>query len=208
MNNLNDANSLKSSGVGKLLVRLLWLLLGFGLVSTFFSLLQVIAQPVYQVFGSLDGLVSIVSLILSLISLVVFFIWLHRLHADLKNLFEEYPITPGGAIARFIIPIYSLWGMANTLSTFAERFKVEGGDLTALSEEVRSLIAPLYGFIIGSNALNRIALTQAVKNPDDKFLPVWFLLAGFVDLGLTFTWLKLTKTMGTAVTQKAKRTIS
>ncbi|MCF2147031.1 DUF4328 domain-containing protein [Desmonostoc muscorum LEGE 12446] len=208
MNNLNDAESLKSAGVGKLLVRLLWLVLGIGLVSTLFSLLQVIAQPIYQLLAFFDGLVSIVSLIVGLISMIVFLIWLHRLHADLKNLFQEYPITPGGAIARFLIPIYSLWGMANTLSTFADRFQGEGGDLTSLSEKVRSLIAPLYGFIIGSNALNRIAFTEAAKNPEDKFLPIWFLLSCILDLGLTAILLQLAKTMRTAITQKAKRGIS
>ncbi|MBC1238188.1 MULTISPECIES: DUF4328 domain-containing protein [Nostoc] len=208
MNNLNDAESLKSAGVGRLLVRLLWVLLGVGLVSTLFSLLQVIAQPLYQLLAFLDGLVSIISLILGVTSVIVFLIWLHRLHADLKNLFQEYPISPGGAIARFLIPIYSLWGIANTLSTFADRFKGEGGDLTSLSEKVRSLIAPLYGLMIGSNTVGRIAFTEAAKNPNDKFLPVWFLLSCILDVGLTAILLQLAKTMRTAITQKAKRAIS
>ncbi|WP_414567373.1 DUF4328 domain-containing protein [Nostoc sp. CCY 9925] len=208
MNNLNDAESLKSASVGRFLVRLLWVVLGIGLVSTLFSLLQVIAQPVYQLLAFLDGLVSIVSLIVGVVSIIVFLVWLHRLHADLKNLFHEYPISPGGAIARFLIPIYSLWGIANTLSTFADRFKGEGGDLTSLSEKVRSLIAPLYGFMIGSNAVGRIAFTQAAKNPEDKFLPIWFLLSCILDVGLTTILLQLAKTMRTAITQKAKRAIS
>ncbi|PHJ61423.1 hypothetical protein VF14_30620 [Nostoc linckia z18] len=208
MNNLNDAESLKSAGVGRLLVRLLSVVLGVGLVSTLFSLLQVIAQPLYQLLAFLDGLISIISLILGVTSVIVFLIWLHRLHADLKNLFQEYPISPGGAIARFLIPIYSLWGIANTLSTFADRFKDEGGDLTSLSEKVRSLIAPLYGLMIGSNTVGRIAFTEAAKNPNDKFLPVWFLLSCILDVGLTAILLQLAKTMRTAITQKAKRAIS
>jgi hypothetical protein len=208
MNNLNDAESLKSAGVGRLLVRLLSVVLGVGLVSTLFSLLQVIAQPLYQLLAFLDGLISIISLILGVTSVIVFLIWLHRLHADLKNLFQEYPISPGGAIARFLIPIYSLWGIANTLSTFADRFKGEGGDLTSLSEKVRSLIAPLYGLMIGSNTVGRIAFTEAAKNPNDKFLPVWFLLSCILDVGLTAILLQLAKTMRTAITQKAKRAIS
>ncbi|MEH1938780.1 MAG: DUF4328 domain-containing protein [Nostoc sp.] len=207
MNNFNATSSLKSAGVGRLLVRLLWVVLGFGIVSTLLSLLEVIAKPVYRLLASLDGLVSIVSFFINLISIVVFMIWLYRLHADLRNLFKEYPITPGGAIARFLIPIYSFWGIANTLSTFADRFKVEGGDLTSLSEEVRSLIGPLYGFMIGSNILNRIALKEAVKNPEDEFLPFWFLFSCILDLGLTAILLQLAKTMRTAIIQKAKRAI-
>ncbi|MEH2282758.1 MAG: DUF4328 domain-containing protein [Nostoc sp.] len=205
MNNFNAASSLKSAGVGRLLVRMLWVLLGFGIASTLLSLLQVIAKPLYQLLASLDALISIVSLLFSLTSMIVFLIWLYRLHADLRNMFKEYPITPGGAIARFLIPIYSLWGIANTLSTFADRFKVEGDDLTRLSEQVRSLITPLYCFMIGSNFVTRIA---AAKNPQDKFLPIWFLFSCILDLGFTAVLLQLAKTMRTAITQKAKRAIS
>ncbi|MBN3879203.1 MULTISPECIES: DUF4328 domain-containing protein [unclassified Nostoc] len=208
MNNFNAASSLKSASVGRLLVRLLWVLLGFGIASTLLSLLEVIAKPLYQLLASLDALISVVTLLFSLISIIVFLIWLYRLHADLKNIFKEYPITPGGAIARFLIPIYSLWGIANTLSTFADRFKLEGGELTRLSEEVRMSIGPLYGFMMGSNFVNRIAFQEAAKNPQDQFLPFWFLFSGILDLGFTFTLLLLAKTMRTAVTQKAKRAIS
>ncbi|QMS87974.1 DUF4328 domain-containing protein [Nostoc edaphicum CCNP1411] len=208
MNNFNASSSLKSAGVGRLLVRLLWMLLGFGIASTLLSLLEVIAKPLYQLLASLDALVSIISLFISLISIIVFFVWLYRLHADLKNLFKEYPITPGGAIARFLIPIYSIWGIANTLSTFADRFKAEGDDLTRLSEQVRLLIGPLYGFMIGSNLVTRMALTESFKNPENQFLPFWFLLSCILDLGFSATLLQLTKTMRTAITQKAKRAIS
>jgi hypothetical protein len=208
MNNFNTVISLKSAGIGRLLVRLLWVLLGFGVASTLLSLLQVIAKPLYELLASLDALLSIVTLLFSLISIIVFMIWLYRLHADLKDIFKEYPITPGGAIARFLIPIYSLWGIANTLSTFADRFKGEGEDLTRLSEQVRSLIGPLYGCMIGSNLVNRLAFTEAVKNPEDKFLPFWFLFSCILDLGLTAILLQLAKTMRTAITQKAKSAIS
>ncbi|MEH1865016.1 MAG: DUF4328 domain-containing protein [Nostoc sp.] len=208
MNNFNAVISLKSASIGRLLVRLLWVLLGFGVASTLLSLLQVIAKPLYELLASLDALLSIVTLLFSLISIIVFMIWLYRLHADLRDIFKEYPITPGGAIARFLIPIYSLWGIANTLSTFADRFKGEGEDLTRLSEQVRSLIGPLYGCMIGSNLVNRLAFTEAIKNPEDKFLPFWFLFSCILDLGLTAILLQLAKTMRTAITQKAKSAIS
>ncbi|MBD2247189.1 DUF4328 domain-containing protein [Nostoc sp. FACHB-888] len=208
MNNFNAVISLKSAGVGRLLVRLLWVLLGFGIASTLLSLLEVIAKPVYQLLASLDALISVVTLLFSLISIIVFLIWLYRFHADLRDIFKEYPITPGGAIARFLIPIYSIWGIANTLSTFADRFKGEGDDLTNLSDQVRSLIGPLYGFMIGSNFVNRIAFQEVAKNPQDNFLPFWSLFSCILGLGSTAILLLLAKTMGTAITQKAKRAIS
>lgn len=207
MTNFNAASSLKSVGIGKFLVRLLWVLIGFGIISTLFSGLAVVAEPLYNLIASVDGLISIVSLLLSVTSIIIFLIWLHRIHADLKNLFPEYPITPGGAIARFIIPIYSLWGIYNTLVTFAAKFKEEGGDLIRSSEQVRSLIEPLYGFMIGSRFMNRVVF-EASKNPDDKFLPLWILLSCFLDLGFIVVLLQLTKTMRTAVNQKAKRTVA
>ncbi|BAZ29788.1 hypothetical protein NIES4074_22350 [Cylindrospermum sp. NIES-4074] len=207
MNDLDEANSLKSAGVGSLLVRLLWVRLGLDVVSTLFSLLQLAAPPLYQLLSILDGLISIGALIITLTSFIVFLIWLYRLHIDLKNYFQEYPIKPGGAVARFLIPIYSLWGMSNTLTTFADKFKVEGGDLTRLGEQVRGLIAPLYGFTIGLNVVNRIVFTKVTQSPEDNFLPVWILLSSALDIGLTLVILQLTKTMQTAINQQAKRAL-
>jgi hypothetical protein len=60
MNNFNAVISLKSASIGRLLVRLLWVLLGFGVASTLLSFLQLIAKPLYQLLASLDALISIV----------------------------------------------------------------------------------------------------------------------------------------------------
>ena len=207
MNNFNAA-SLKSASVGKLLLRLLWVRLGFAGVAVLFSLLDVIAKPIYQLVAGIDGLISIVALIINIISVILFLIWLHRLHADLKNLFQEYPITPGGAVARFLIPVYNIWGMANVLSTFADKFRPEGGDLTSFSEEVRASIGLLYGFTIVSQALTRFLLKESFNNPQNESLTVWYLLSTALDLGIAFVLLQLTKNMGTAVIQKSKRVIA
>lgn len=172
-----------------------------------FCLLEVVAKPVYQLVAALDGIVSIVGLIINIISVIVFLVWLNRLHADLRNLFKEYPISPGGAIARFIIPIYSIWGIANTLYTFANKFEAEGGDLTSLGKDVRSSVGPIYAFMFGTNALNRFIFREATKNPPDAFLPVWYLLSSVLDIGYAAIFLALTKTMRTAVIQKSKRVV-
>ncbi len=200
--------TLKSAGVGKLLLQIFWVRLGFTVVSGLFSLLEIVAKPVYQSIAVLEGLVSLVSVIIVLVSIIILFVWLHRIHADLKNLFESYPVTPGGAVAKFLIPIYSLWGIANVLSTFADNLKPEGGDLTSLSEDVRSSIAPLYALTFISNGLGRMVFNEAVKNPESNTIAFWSLASNAADIGLVYVLILIVRAMQKAVTRKAKRALA
>lgn len=208
MDDYSSTYTLKSAGIGKVLLQIFWVRLGFSIASGLFSLLEVTAKPVYQLIAVLDGLVSIVTVIIVLVSLIVFFIWLHRIHADLKNLFNSYPVTPAGAVAKFLIPIYNIWGIFNVLSTFADRFKPEGGDLTSLGEKVRSAIGLLYALTFGSNTIARFVFNEIRKNPDSASLPFWYLLSGAVDVGLVYVLILVTQAMQKAVAQKAKRAVA
>jgi hypothetical protein len=205
MANFNSALPLKSKGVSKFLMSLLWLRLGTNIISTIFALLEIIAKSIYELLAAIDGILAIASLFIILASVIILLVWLHRIHADLRDIFPEYKITPSGAVCRFLIPIYSLWGMNNALSTFANQFQEEGGDLTELSKQIRSLIAPLYSCVILSNVLGRITFSEITRNPENTILPVLYLVSGFADIGLTLVFIQLVKAMQTAVTQKAKR---
>ncbi|KAF3888761.1 MULTISPECIES: hypothetical protein [Nostocales] len=203
MENWKISASSHSTGAGKLLVLLLKFRLGFSFVALVFSIVEIAIPSLYKLVVMLDGLQAMVAFLVILSSSLVFLIWLHRFHADLKDVFPEYPITPWGAIARFIIPIYSLWGIWNTLSTFADRLLPEGGDLRSLSERLRSCIPLFYVFTIASNALARIMLS----NPQRPVSPWVSFLSSAVEVGLVITLLQLTKTMQTALTQKTKRAL-
>jgi len=204
---MTAANSLKSTGVCKLLIRLLWVSLGFTVISSLFSVIEVLLPSVYQNIALIDALQAMLGVLIHLTSFVFFIIWIYRIHVDLKNLFTNYPITPGGALARYLIPFYNVWGVWNTLSTFAERFSTEGGDLTSLSKKLKSLIPFFYALSFISNTLNRLLLKQTFSG-DGEMNPVLVLVSCIIDVGLTVAFLELAKTMGSTITQKAKREIA
>ncbi|KYC36149.1 hypothetical protein WA1_41155 [Scytonema hofmannii PCC 7110] len=204
MENWKISASCHSTGAGKLLMLLLKLRLGFSFVALVFSIVEVTVPSIYKLFITLDGLQAMVAFLVILSSSLVFLVWLHRFHADLKDVFSEYPITPWGAIARFVIPFYSLWGIWKTLSTFADRLLPEGGDLTSLSHQLRSCIPLLYAFTIISNTLGRIILNS---NSQEQVSPWVSFSASAVEVCLVMTLLQLTKTMQTALAQKTKRAL-
>jgi hypothetical protein len=201
-------NSLKSVGIGKLLKHILWVRLGLAIASGFISLIEFTVPSIYQVFSLFDGIISAGSILVGISSLILLWTWLHRLHADLKVLFQNYPIKPWGAVARFLIPVYSLWGMADTINTFADRLKPEGGDLTDLSTQIRSLIPPVYAFILTTSVWNRVISQASNKSPEGESLAWMFLVAAVLEVGTAYVLIALTKTMQTAAIQKSKRAIA
>ena len=199
--------SLKSTGICKLLIRLFRISLGFTISSSLFSLIEVLLPSVYQNIVLIDALQAIVGFLVHLTSFVVFMIWMYRIHVDLKIFFTDYPITPGGSLARYLIPFYNIWGIWNTLSTFAERFSKESGDIKELSDNLKKLIPLLYALSFISNALNRLLLKQALSG-DGQMNPILLLITCPIDIGLTIAFLELAKTMGSTITKKAKREIA
>jgi len=64
---------------------------------------------------------SRLSLGLTLVTLLLSLLWLHRIHASLRNLMGNYPISPRGAVLRFVLPVYNIWGIGQTWLTLANR---------------------------------------------------------------------------------------
>jgi len=204
MKNSDAATPLKSHGVSRLLMQFAWANVLLNIVSLILSLLKVIAPTIEAPLQGLQQIFVIVSIPVALILLVLFLVWLYRLHVDLKVLFNDYPITPGGALARFIIPIYSIWGIWNALSTFANRFNQEGGELAKCAEYINPLIGGFYALTITSNMLNRELSRMQTQNPEIE--PLWlFLLNDVVALGLSFMLLLMVKSMSSAVVAKARQ---
>jgi hypothetical protein len=207
MSNFNSLPNLRSVSVAKVLTQALKIRLGIAIASALFSLIELINKTLYKNFAPIDELISFASLFVAVGSVIIFCVWLYRIHVDLKNLFDGYSITPGGSLARFLIPFYSIWGIANVFNTFSDKFELEGGDLSQFAKDVRSSIAPFYGCIISSNVINRVALSESFKNPENPSLPLIFFISAMLDIGLSFVFLSLTKAMQSAVNQKAKRAV-
>jgi hypothetical protein len=201
--------SLKSVNLSKLLIQLLWILLIQGGLSIFLSLVGLMLPTRSNSFFinsivALDGLQTILRLILYyLVVLVMALVWLHKVHHDLRSLYGSYSITPGEALARFMIPFYNLWGIGNTLTTMASQFKSE--TLTAANgQSLASFVPFLYATLIFSNFLNRLALQQAFSSNGAN--PVLLLGTAIVDTALTFVELKIAQFITGAIRSKALNT--
>lgn len=133
---------------------------------------------------------------------VLILVWLHRVHAYLRTTEPDYPITPWGAVARFVIPFYSLWGMWNTLNTLAKRFKSRGG---TVGNRGASLIwwIPLFYFTwIGSNLLDRIYWYGVRNAGSEDFSPWLFLIKNSAYLFFSLVWLQIVRIINQAITQE------
>jgi len=64
---------------------------------------------------------SRLSLGLTIAIVLLSLVWLHRIHASLQNLMGQYPISPRGAVLRFLLPIYNIWGIGRTWLTLAHQ---------------------------------------------------------------------------------------
>ncbi len=107
-------------------------------------------------------------------------------------------------MARFIIPIYSIWGIWNTLSTFAKRFNQEGGESAKCAEYLNPTIGGFYSLTITSNMLNREYSRMQRESPEIE--PLWlFFLNDVVGLGLSCLLLVMVKSMSSAVVAKARQ---
>jgi hypothetical protein len=172
------------------------------------SLLEVTTPSAYNQLSTVGNLLLIPADILGWIEPVIFFVWIHLIHADLRDVLGYYPITPGGAVVRYLVPIYNVWGIWNTLSTFANTFQHEGGNLTRMAEKVRSLIPWLYLFMTIYLVSIFLAVTSIIGktvNPTIGVSPLLLVFVAAISLGGTIVDLLLVLTMTQAIAQKAKR---
>ena len=184
--------ALKSKEVGQKLITILWIELSLSGLFLVFSLLEVGVPSIYYVYFELiDVLLSLLGLLIYLISAILFFIWMYRLHFDLSNVFSDYPITPRGALARLIIPIYCIWGIWNTFATIADHFKNEVEPTIAhAGERLSSWLPFLYIAIFLSSIMFKILL-RVDFSVDDT--PVMFLASSISDVFLIVVWLQMAR---------------
>jgi hypothetical protein len=191
-----------------ILMNSLWLRLILAAVSCGFSLIELILPPLYAMLMVLDGIVALVVVFVNLTTLILALIWLFKLHEDLKQFYPDYPIGPGGALARFMIPFYNIWGIWNTLTTLAGRFKGENDPkIKESGSSIQSWVPILYVIGAISSVLGRILFRQVLENPE-TISPVLLLATTAVDVGLAYVLLELGRTMIAGINVKAAQPVS
>lgn len=195
-----------------LLLISLWLRLGIDTLTLLYALLSAGSFSLYtgldlsktnQPFASLlAGVVSIadflftpldrIGLWINLIAIVLFLCWLHRLHASLRMLYNTYPISPAGAVARFVLPIYNLWGIGNTCFTLARRL-ASSANLNRASYLIRRLTVWLYLLMLLTAGLQGFQI-WLLNRASTAITSLWYYVARDTVIWLlSFAWLRLVR---------------
>jgi hypothetical protein len=122
-------------------------------------------------------------LILYIVTVIIYLVWIAIVHKDMNELEGSYEISPRGALARILIPIYNLWGLGNTYNTLGNYFQ-ERYTIVQLGKRITNLVPMLYLIVFGGNALDRyVKINQ--YNVSDKvilFIEIFKLLGVIIYL--------------------------
>lgn len=150
--------------------------------------------------GCLIGISSILWIIVLIVCIIVFLVWMYRLHADLIQWRRDYPIEPGAALARLMIPIYNFWGLWNVFSTLSTnltrlyRQHMEAKQYTIdpwkpFPNHLRTWLTGLYIVNISSGVV--VGITRGYCN-GECVLPLYIdLLNDILSLAQFIIWLQL-----------------
>ncbi|HYP26392.1 MAG TPA: DUF4328 domain-containing protein [Blastocatellia bacterium] len=197
------APTLKSESIGNILIAFLWTGLGVSVLSLLFSLSEFLAPDFYTQLAILDAVNVLIQALITVITIILFLVWMYQLHADLKVLFNPYPVSSGEAMAQLIIPFYNLWGIWNVFATLADRLKSKGGQLAGAGSALRFWLPLLYVAGIASRILNRIVLNQSLMDAEQGASTTLILVTVGVDLFLSIIWLQMARIIVEAVKRGA-----
>ena len=114
----------------------------------------------------IDVLFSIfIYLPVAFITIILFFVWLYKLHSDLSRIYINYPVSPLGSIARFLIPFYNLWGIWNVLATMRDHFKKETNARVVDAGRRIGYLIPIYYIVL---FVSTFFLRAILKFPDES----------------------------------------
>ena len=138
-----------------------------------------------------------------LLALFSILLWLYRLHVRLKALFNGYSISPWGAIARFLIPIYSLWGIWNLFATLANKLKSQSDDLVHRGSSIKQLLPWLYITFITSNLLDQIYKFEVGGSNPEVYSWI-FVVSNIMNLGCSVVLLQMARLVKNAIAYQSR----
>ena len=130
-------------------------------VSLLFSLVEAWNEPFYIEFVlDLDIAVGIFTSIAAIIATILFLGWIYRVHKEYKEISPDYPVTPGGALCRIMIPFYNivgLWTIYSNMSRFLIQYDTS---VENHGKRLRMFIPYYYFSHMIYSVLNRRLLTE------------------------------------------------
>ncbi|WP_134687398.1 DUF4328 domain-containing protein [Brevibacillus migulae] len=177
----------KSIGIGKFL----FIFLCVGIVLSFLLALCSLAYAIdpewfLDYVETVEIGISILSIFLLIVTFALFFIWIFRVHRDFKQISDSYPVTPWGALARILIPIYNLVGLWTIYRDMAHFLIArESKELRSQGWKLKSMIPYYYFPIFVQNILNRIIFRS------DERLAILEIVAFGVDIFLNMMYIRM-----------------
>lgn len=138
----------------------------------------------------IDVSLSLFTLGIALLSVIFFLIWIFRVHRDFRDITTDYPITPGGALRRIMIPLYNIVGMWSVYSSMARYLVKQDDESMKHGQKLMGLIPFYYFGQMVYNGLNRAMVRN--DNPPIS-LELWtvgleiFVSLMYISMFLTIT---------------------
>lgn len=165
-------------------------------------LLYQITIRIYELWDILESTSDWINFITGLLIIL----WLYFLHAVLKATLPNYPISPREALARFIIPIYNLWGLWNIFITLANQIKIWGKNFYKQEQTLRKCLYWLYIGIVFSSVTDSIYRVLR-SDLDDRQIPFGLYFAFNVSqLIVSLTYWRIVSLVRQVLTDRTKLT--
>ncbi|TYR74575.1 hypothetical protein FZC79_13955 [Rossellomorea vietnamensis] len=141
-----------------------------------------------EAFLNYDVVVSLVLTTIVIIYTIIYLVWLYRVHNYLQEMDPSYPITPGGALARVMIPLYNLYGVWNVYSTMANHFKKKPS-ISEIGMRLSKYVPIYYVLFLTTAILNSYLSRQPIE---EFYSSLWF-IAYSADIALVIMYIMIIK---------------
>ena len=203
---------LKSAKVGRVLLWVIRIYTALTVISKIFALIEnAIIPATPQTIDALQRLLNLTSQPLFSAGLAIAipllsFVWIYRLHNDLHQCYDRYPISSLSALLSLIFLIFS-WG---TLMTIARYFKAETGRLHNYGILIHRLVIMMYGIPIVKNILRQSIYTHdairgfsSIRNIPKPLAQAGIAFDNILSLAFMFVILAIAQTIVNGIQLKA-----
>ncbi len=143
-----------------------------------------------------DVSVSLVTGLNVIIYSIIYLFWLYKVHNDLQDLEKSYPIKPGGALARVLIPFYNLYGLWNVYSTMSDHFR-ENSIVSKNGTRLAKYLPIYYILYLVTTIVNSYLMGQSAE---ESFSTFWF-ISYLGDVALIVMYILIINTVSTGLSK-------
>lgn len=151
--------TLKSMGISNILKVFLWAIIITTGLSFITMSVYVLNYDWFLKIYYFDWFLSTFFKLTFIMLVVIYLVWIFKVHKDIKQFYHQYPISPGGSLARIMIPFYNLYGIWNVYSTMYNYFKTTNGTM-GLGLKLKFYIPFYYFLLYISQIINQVVSSE------------------------------------------------